>query len=201
MDKLEEIFQRQQTYLASLKTIYFLNGYELHAKNPPWDLNGRNEQEEFRLLAWRYTEELVEACAEADPQKYITEMADALHFLVEIAIYAGITPADIYQVPEYNWERLWADSRRSLFEGCRFGYGDLCKVAIQKLGECICLLKQRPWRTDNRPTDAGKFRARYNLAFYAFIMECIARGISGQALYDSFFAKAKVNDQRTREQH
>jgi hypothetical protein len=200
MDKLEEIFDRQRNYLRSLKDIYQSNGVMLHAIDPPWNLNGREEQEEFRLLAWRYTEELIEAAAEADPQKYVTEMADALHFLVEIAIYAGITPGDIYQGPEYDWQSLWDECQRALYPGCRRGYGDLCNIAIQCIGTAMCLLKQRSWRTDHRPTDQGLFRYAYNEAFYAFIMECVTRGITAQALYDAFFAKAKINDQRTSEQ-
>jgi len=201
MDKLVEIFDRQRKYLESLRTIYYLNGYELHAHAPPWDLQGRDEQEEFRLLAWRFTEELIEAAAEADPQKYITELADALHFLIEIALYAGITVKDVYDGGEgWSWEELFAEAQRAQFHGARKGYGDLCNLSIEHLGNAMCLLKQRPWRTDDRRTDPEAFRTRYRVAFLAFITDCVARGVGAQALYDAFFAKAKVNDQRTREQ-
>lgn len=200
MDPLELIFIRQREYLRTLRTIYFLNGYELHAHEPPWNLNGRDEQEEFRLLAWRYTEELIEASLEAHPQKYITEMADALHFLVEIALCAGITVKDIYQGEKYSWDQLFAEAQRAQFPGCRKAYGDLCNLAIEHMGAAMCLLKQRPWRTDDRRTDPDLFRIKYRIAFLAFVTECVARGISGQALFDAYFAKAKVNDQRTSEQ-
>lgn len=200
MDRLEHIFERQRSYLASLRSIYAKNQFYQHLEPYPWSLNSRIAQEEFRLLAWRFTEELVEATIEADPQKYITELADALHFLVELGICTGIGPTELYGNETATWDSIFADAAKAMYYGQRKGYGDLCALSITHLGEAMCCLKQRPWRTDYRPTDAATFRVRYRIAFLAFITDCVHRGVSADALYDAFFAKAAVNDQRIKDQ-
>src|SRR5262249_568360 len=94
-DKLTDIFKHQEEYMRKLVPTYLHNGFTKH-KDWPWDLNGRDSQEEFRLLGWRFTEEVLEAgeCyyTMSEPMRSEAlkeELADALHFLIELAIVSG----------------------------------------------------------------------------------------------------------------
>src|SRR5882762_11302998 len=99
MDKLAEIFERQAQYVRSLTPTYLANGFQAHAEPMPWPLDSRHAQEEFRLLAWRFIEEVGEAIEtyENNPrykkgiQDYIEEVSDALHFFTELCIASGVT--------------------------------------------------------------------------------------------------------------
>src|SRR5215467_11865710 len=97
-DKLIEIFEHQEAYMHKLLPTYIHNGFGEHA-SWPWDLNGRKSQEQFRLLAWRYTEEIIEAgetyYGSSNHENLKEELADALHFLIELCIASGVRRAEM----------------------------------------------------------------------------------------------------------
>jgi hypothetical protein len=71
---------------------------------------------------------------------------------------------------------------------------------VERLARAMMLLKQRPWRTDDRPTDERRFKGAMASAFVSFIAACKRSGVNADNLHDAYFAKGKVNDQRTADQ-
>lgn len=206
MDRLAHIFERQMAYLEALKPIYAENGFPLHSSLYTWPLNfnGKHEQEEFRLLAWRFTEEMIEAKESYEDgipsPGYHEEMADALHFLVELCLATGVTysalvcgiegptfePDDDQDSLDFVFKRV---KRDPMYSGVWLG-------PIRSLALAMMNLRQRPWRRDNREGNRPQFVLMMQATFYCFVNRCINTGITAQELYNAFFAKAKINDAR-----
>lgn len=205
MDRLAHIFERQAAYLETLKPIYLANGFVLHASKWPLNFQGQHEQEEFRLLAWRYTEELFEAmeCYESGspPADYHEEMADALHFLVELCLATGIR----YTALTSGFEDVTIDADESddsldfVFKQVKKDpiYSQRWFGSIRSLGLGMMSLRQRPWRRDSRESNRAQFVLMMQATFYSFVNVCIRTGITAQELHNAYFAKAKINHQRT----
>lgn len=211
--KLEAIFKRQAEFVKSLYPIYKKNGFEWHATDMPWPINNRECQEEFRLLAWRCTEEVFEALeyfythheAVLDnlPEakaKFHEEIADAFHFFVELCLATGITSRDVIYCYEGLRIPLEQDalSHSFRFVGCRpeDTIPQRWYMFIGRLARAMMNLKQRPWRTDDRPTDQSRFNRDMSAAFVSFIAACRRSGVNADALYNAYFAKNKINDER-----
>jgi hypothetical protein len=208
--KLTEIFRRQGEYLASLEAIYISNGCFRHAEPFPWKTDDRLSQEEFRLLAWRCTEEVIEALeasANGDHNGYLDEIADIFHFFVELCLVSGVNPTDL----AYSFTMIApspktpdADLLDRTFGFCGSGRGDTIPTRwycfIHLLGKAMMSFRQRPWRTDHRPTNRAVYVSSLSAAYFSLITACKRSGLDADGLYAAYFAKSKVNDQRTAEQ-
>lgn len=215
--RLKEIFIRQAEYVASLRPIYTRNGFLNHASLMPWPLNHVGAQEEFRLLAWRFTEEVMEALHHyrlcLDEETFMTEschkhfreeVADSLHFFVELCLATGVSTDDLITYYEGCPLNEHTDGLTYIFRSV--GYRAEDKIlqrwyfSVEKLGRAMMLLKQRPWRTDDRPTNEEAFKGAMAAAFICFISACKRSGINADSLYEAYFSKSKINDQRTADQ-
>lgn len=217
MDKLEEIFERQRSYLRTLAPIYIQNGphFEWHATPFPWDLDDRQHQEGFRLLAWRCVEEVTEAinvywlCHDdrtfwesGEAQRaFHEEVSDVFHFFIELCLATGITPADLSWVVGHEHVK---DKLNRAFAHCGEGRNETMpqrwSFFIHKLGLAMQQLRQRPWRTDDRKTDRSAYNYAMAAAYLTFISACKRSGINAESLHNAFFAKAKINDKRIADQ-
>lgn len=213
MDRLAQIFERQAEYLKSLRPIYRQNNFSLHAAPWPLDFQDRHCQEEFRLLAWRFTEEMVEAMETfenlAPRLAYHEEISDALHFLIELCIATGISYTD-----------LITGMAGTTHEGTSFGpgpgedsldfvfsrvsldpiYSARWYAPIRSISMAMMQLRQRPWRTDDRESNQPRFLLMMHATFYAFVNTCVRTGMNAEDLHRAYFAKAKINDERTASQ-
>lgn len=229
MGRLEEIFKRQAAYVESLTPTLRRNNLWIDAY--PLDLNNRHAQEHFRLLAWRLTEEICEALnvvnlaldgidsSDEARATFNEEVADALHFLVELCLATGVTKDEFLSGTEEDGlvlydgiseldslGLLFRDSlrfisyaqRKQVQEG-RFTAPKWCEVIVQ-LGLAMQSLRQRPWRTDDRPTERKDWVLGLHLTFRKFVECCILSGIGSTTLYEAYFAKAKINDERQLQQ-
>ena len=210
MDRLKEIFDRQREYMLSLAPIYAKNGFEWHSEFP-YPLDSIWGQEGFRLLAWRFTEEIFEA---ADAlmhygrcsKEFHEEMADAFHFLVELCIATGLSQSDIY------WSALGLESLRGgdISDGLSYLFAiyesrerpvlwesNPFYQTLRWLAFSMMKFRQRPWRTDNRPTNIPEQGKTLAIAFRSFILTCRSYDMTADDLYTAYFAKSKINDQRT----
>lgn len=208
--KLEAIFKRQAEFVESLRPIYQHNGFHTHAWPFPWSLNDRGYQEEFRLLAWRCTEEVYEAIYGLRVLDFVVdehfkeEVADALHFFVELCLATGINSRDLI----FHYEGLCFPEDEDALEHVFKFVGsspndsivDRWNLFVERLARAMMLLKQRPWRTDDRLTQERVFRGQMAAAFMSFIAACKRSGITADSLHDAYFKKGKVNDQRTADQ-
>jgi dUTPase len=224
MDKLQSIFERQTQYLTGLQPTYIQNGFLKHASQFPWDLDDRHYQEEFRLLAWRCVEEILEASetyetihpANQGRAMYNEEVADALHFFVELCLVSGISQpelltgiamaniydpgtgdSDINPGGMDNLDKVFDFTKRKMSRGdFEFYGGTLWQQTIRALGLAMMRLRQRPWRTDYRQADRAQWIMGMHLAFECFIAACIRTRINAEDLHEAYFKKAEVNDKR-----
>ena len=104
-DLLATIVDKQLELINKYKEIEAKNlGREIH--NYPVNIDSCQGQQHLKDLAWRVTEEIGEAmnCLKNKPWKnsqmvtdkehYIEEIADAMHFFVELCIASGLDTAE-----------------------------------------------------------------------------------------------------------
>jgi len=202
-DRLAEIFKRQLEFVKSLEPIYRDNlmfpGYY------PLRLDSRDDQEHFRLLAWRCMEELCEAVecyyeyldTESYEGKFAEEMADALHFLIELCIATGVTEGELVS----GYEATILNPEVDQLHYCFWRIGNATEATIPerignvgyKLGLAMHQLRQRPWRTDDRPTNRTIFVGRMSATWYTFVTACKRAKIGPADIYNAYFAKSCIN--------
>lgn len=199
-DRLAEIFTRQLSYYNSLQTVIENNGLIFWNYPLLWD--DREEQEHLRILAWRLTEELIEALN--SNTNLLEELADALHFLVEISLAAGVSQAELFTGVEYSALDVIGDQdclsiafqseTEELFAPTHLLSYRIYRT-IDILGQTMNTLRQRPWRKEHRPSERKHFVAGLNLVFKSFIDACALK-FGADDLYRAYFAKSKINDAR-----
>lgn len=168
---LEAIFDKQKQLVEAF------HGVE-HPLYPNIDtLVGQNK---LRLTIYFFLEELTEA-RHAEPSDLVEEFADALHFLVELALFSGLTPEEVEQGGDLadfmatgNWEDVYATAMLAGHE-----------------------LKFKPWKQNPKLTSSVKFRQFVRQTFAEFFaLVCQSYGIDSQVLYEAYHAKHRVNNQR-----
>jgi hypothetical protein len=166
-------------------------------------------QEEFRLLAWRITEEIYEAlevmrASEGeDIPAFREEVSDVLHFIIELAIVSGVIENDLVFWPSSGFKIDDSRDYLSLIfdaEALKGQFSSNWTGVVEYLAKMMMLLKQRPWRTDDRPTDPQIWKLSFFWFFRSFVRACINSDIDADVLHAEFFSKAKINDQRQSEQ-
>ena len=93
-DRLDEIFKEQKALMEKYHDIEKATGL-LQTDQVPVNIHDKHGQARLKDFAWRVTEELGEALEAFEihsdiEDHYDEELADALHFLVEMTILAGI---------------------------------------------------------------------------------------------------------------
>lgn len=204
-DRLQQIFTRQAEYLRTLKPIYQANGFSQKCYFP-YAINSREAQEEFRLLAWRITEEVFEALqewdkgAERDTDKYREEVSDVMHFLVELAICCGITTTEFATGENAallsDEDYLELSFRRVQMYPNRMEAREAWGAFLTTLAHMMMEFRQRPWRTDDRPSDFERIKFHMGVTWFAFCAACVATGVQAPTLYSHYFAKSDINEER-----
>lgn len=96
-DKLISIFEKQRSLMEKYEQIEASNGL-LQTSDIPVVLDDNKGQARLKDFMWRITEEVAEAweaLLDGDVMHFKEELSDALHFLVEGMILAGLGPYDI----------------------------------------------------------------------------------------------------------
>lgn len=203
-DHLWEIFDAQEKLLRSLAPIYEHN--EFHIKNTfPLNIDARHAQEEFRLLAWRISEEVYEALEEFDKgnnDAYREEVADVLHFFAELAIICGVSSTEVATGGDANLllpnggDYLATSFDRVNMYPVRITAQQSWGLFLTALAHLMMEFKQRPWRTDFRPSDKGRIKHFLGVAWFSFCTACIATGIDARMLHFHYFLKQQTNQKR-----
>lgn len=108
------------------------------------------------------------------------ELADALHFYLELLIIWGIKPIFLENAyKEYKYEE------KSLLEAYNYG-----AYRIGMVGDC---LKNKPWKQDMIRTDMNKLRERLKLLFFAILDLFRVNGNTDEDIWDLYTKKNKVN--------
>lgn len=109
-DLLETIFAGQHQLMIQYEDIERRNGATVIPSNRHGQLDARDVQIRLKDLSWRMTEELGEAmnCLKNKPWKqsfiatdiehFEEEIADALHFFVELCLTAGIDAEKLFRL-------------------------------------------------------------------------------------------------------
>lgn len=189
--RLEQIFQRQHELMEKYGPIEERNGVgRAVAQGADFDLDDPRWQYLLKDFAWRTTEEIGEAldawsCREFDHAR--EEVADGLHFLVELLLITGMDPDDLcFESDDRDrLEDLWPEN---------FFTQEICTAKfVEKLGMAMCCLKNRPWKQTQFSTDREEFKRRLIGAFRSYLSLAASFGLDSQSLYEMYFKKSRVN--------
>ncbi len=197
-DRLDLIFERQHRLALNYRDIELRNGLS-YTGDMPVDLNDRFGQAKLKDFFWRVTEELTEAIDARRnhphlPAHTFEELSDALHFLVEAYLLAGI-PASYWSVPNDNRDKL-EDLARFAYPFATFEQG--VYEVIHSIGCASNCLKQRPWKTTHQLVDVGKFTNFLVKALPQLIGCFVYLGIDATAIFTVYWRKSEVNKFRIR---
>lgn len=181
---LEEVFEKQ---------LAVMHKYAEIEKMPEWPLNvnTREGQKWFKDFLWRTTEEIAEsyeAFQDGHETHTIEELADALHFFVELLILAGF---------DAKWARdqMWNnDPTQNVPEAVNQAY----LQAHFWLGMVGNTLKNKPWKQTEMLTDEKKFEQMLANSFLALLQVFYAHGANDNVIHSFYTRKNEVNKFRQR---
>lgn len=208
-DRLGEIFGKQRLLMEKYEEIEFNNGL-LQTKDIPVNLHDRMGQARLKDFAWRVTEELAEAREAYDLHPDLKdhvheEVADALHFLTELTILAGVTPEQVYKgILDGSRPNFTGDDLGTIFHllskervpGKPIDIHKAMSLTITELGLMCNTLKNKPWKNTHMITDENLFKQHLYYAWENFFVLCITYGINAERLEDLYFRKNQVNQFR-----
>ena len=233
--KLTLIFDRQIELMEKYHPIEESNGL-LITHDVPVGLDDRKGQQRLKDFAWRFTEEMIEAksAIEDHPgmdEHFYEEMIDALHFLVELNVLAGITPDAIqntclerirssFKVLEdsngypdnkkleltYLFAAVSIPHWPVLTEGKPLReYQQLVHLGMMDcfgfLGRAMNSLKNKPWKQTHMITDREVFFDNMFMTFIAYVGLMDRVGVTPDEMYNLYFRKSEVNKFRQRSQY
>lgn len=182
---LRAIFEQQATLMAQLKEVEQLPA-------PPLPLHTPGAQRVLKDFAWRTTEELGGAFhslisgtrfANAPvPIETFNELADALHFFVEMLIFAGVG-ADQCSAIGFPGEPP---------EGIDHSTDELFWRAVYSLILATGELKCKPWRPAPTPTNEGAFREKLIRAFDDFMIVWATLGATPADVDRHYFRRHRL---------
>ena len=164
---------------------------------PQWPLNvnTREGQKWFKDFLWRTSEEIAEsfeAYVLKNETHTIEELADALHFFVELLILAGF---------DATWARKQLD-RFSADDNTVYAASTDIEPAYLAahywLGMVGNTLKNKPWKQTEILTDEKKFERMLSNAFLAIIDVFQANGADFNVIHSFYTRKNQVNQFRQR---
>ena len=207
-DKLDQIFQRQFELMQKYHKIEEANGL-LITPDVPVDLQDSRGQYRLKDFAWRITEELGEALEAMKvhpdlPIHFEEEIADALHFLVEFTILAGMPPKDVLKsfalADEDKLELLFILAQNSEYFTTKshVSVGYYVANFVESLAVTCNTLKNKPWKQTHMYTDFIYFNEKLREAWVRFICIAISGEISADRLFELYFRKSEVNKFRQR---
>ena len=196
------IFELQKKLIEKYDVIEKANGFDVPM--PPYSIDSAQLQARIKDMYWRTTEEIAEAMEvvppifklenwkqfwsqDVDVRHFFEELADALHFLVEASIYSNVSESEIS-----HWFAIGlADS-----EADPLHIQDLVTSVIMKMGLSANVLKNKPWKQTQMPTDSAKFYTLLCHTWKAFGTLWSALKCSIEDIYILYVKKHTVNTWR-----
>ena len=170
--QLYDVFEHQRELMDRLAPKERENGYL--APTPPLDMQLREHQQHFRMMAWFFTEEVVESLLASD-EEHAEELSDVLHFLTELCILTDVSPESVAAV------LIATDSRP-----------DILDVLIQ-VGNAANRMKAKPWKSNPQPTDEEAVQRCLRTAL-AYMWKYIQN--EGYDPHEIYFHKNEINKKR-----
>lgn len=157
-------------------TIEKNNGF--HVTPVPANLHDKYDQLRLKDFAQRVMEELAEAASANSKVHLKEELADALHFMTELAILADVKPelggTTKVSIP---FDILAWQFATTLFMGCN-------------------CLKNKPWKVTHMLTDEPRYREYINQAFRELWILLLSYLGPEEEIYDYYYRKNQVNQFR-----
>ncbi len=221
-DRLQMIFVKQGELFDRYHEIERRNGLGFAAivGTRVFSLDCPRRQYVMKEVAWRVTEEIgeaLEALDDLDPEHTHEEMADALHFLIELCIIAKVDASDIRGAARSFVPTKELDGQLALFrldDGLDLVFRAADSILspalpiktvsegvrhfIRHLGCAMNCLKNKPWKTTQMETDREKFRTLVAQLPIMFALLAKETGMTADTTYDFYFRKAQVNEFRQR---
>ena len=196
---LEAIFERQAELMVKYHPIEERNGL-LQTPDCPVNIHDSKGQARLKDFAWRITEEITEATEARDVldhyEHYLEEMIDALHFMVEQQILAGLSPES------YRPEGLKTDILVYLMGDGNLYVSGLKPLTeyhiIEKVGLAMNCLKNKPWKQSQMMTDEDKFYGYMKESLLMLLAVLVRAGLTATEVYGLYFCKNEVNKFRQR---
>lgn len=203
-DMLDKLYEFQKKLMDKYHPIEKLNGLLLD-ENIPVEINSYRGQARLKDFMWRVIEELGEAMAATSEDHTKEEIADALHFFLELLILSNITQVDLRCIVSVISMESYPDiddNLQHIFEctlNPTFMSNDKCVTMIilplTQAGNC---LKQKPWKQTPQLTDINKYKELICKAFMSFITLCKTYGLTPEKLCKLYYSKHEVNQFRIR---
>lgn len=212
-DRLGFIWARQHELILKYLDIEEKSGL-LQTRDVPVEIDSPEGQARIKDFCWRAIEEIAEAfevlgdCAfDAHARKHFREeLADALHFLAEACILAGLnlsattTPdqdgLDLIYGEIFSLGLAQSDDLRTVAI-VQPGLHDDVKIAFADfathIGIACNFLKLKPWKQTHVLTDKTRFYTQLRKSFIYFIRLCIYAGLGPQELVEMYSRKSQVN--------
>lgn len=203
-DMLDWIFARQHQLMDKYMPIEKQNGL-LISEDCPVNIHDRFGQARLKDFFWRTLEELGEADEAFEKHgntvttHSLEELADALHFLVETYLLAGITPTKILaklsltgDVAEYDLDKDKLEALYSYRTPC-FGFSSGCWGVARAIADASNFLKQRPWKQTHQLTDVTRFEDTLVHALPRLMNLFSFAGLGAKEVFTMYFKKSEVN--------
>lgn len=200
-DRLDLIFQHKLKSSAEFRQVQRNHGLILTPENLRADPATREGAIELHKGLHWINLELVEFLF-AKPEERLEELADVLHFLIELAILSGFDHTIVPEAPKHDEvpapDRL--DVMLQASEGNTFVLPDFeanARFCITASLQVANLLKNKPWKqTLKPPPDPDEFRRSIQAVFFWYGATVRTAGFTAQALYNDFVRKDKINHNR-----
>lgn len=167
--------------------------------DPPLPVHHKTAQKIIRDFAWRTTEELAESFEalffkhpdddSTAEHHALEELADAIHFYVELMIFAGITAEQCY----HRLPMLYNRRTTSKLEVSTAYWN-----ATFRIGIAMNFLRNKAWKQSHVPTDEARFRAAVLDGWVALMQVWETLGYTEHAIFNYYTRKAQVNQFRQR---
>jgi hypothetical protein len=139
----------------------------------PADLDSYQGQAVIRLFITYFSEEMWEAHA-LEGTADLEELCDALHFLAEICLRAGVSAQSLY-------------ANQNLAVPGMMG---------SAMGRLLHSLRLRPWKQKKLTADLFMIRTAVVELFASYLDHVNECGYSEEQLLNGYFKKAEINQQR-----
>lgn len=206
--RVDAMFERQWELVRRYWKIEARNGTGFaHVDRIPVDLHDRRAQALLKDMAWRATEEATEAtiALRDDPDEPLhakEEVADALHFLIELMILSGLNVPEVrermFLSNDEDLATKWFDvppGRSTSESAAALG----AWAFVEPLGAAMNCLKQKPWKQTHVLTDQGTYLGHLHLTFARFPLFARRVGVADVGeMVDLYFKKSQVNRFRQR---
>lgn len=174
---LQKLFDYQAGLMEKLAPVEGELGYT--PPPIPLDFTQRGHQDWFRMMSWYFTEEVVETLS-AKVEDRPEELADCLHFSIELCILAGVTP-----------ERVRQHAQLDLYEPTATEFSLV--QSLITLGQAVNLLKAKHWKRNPQPVDLPQFQSLVSLSTYQLLRCILSEQLNPEVIY---MAKHQENENR-----